>query len=103
MQPRAVADVQHVYLPRPHTNPEEDQVDMRLFPVKQLPDSAGTSNDRRSLREFFEAQDGLPEADIPLSGGQGFDGIDLSVESGEIALGAARDVNAECHGQLQTL
>src|ERR1017187_3331606 len=101
--PCAVADVQYFYPLLLLQYSVYCPVNMRLVPVKQMPELVALRCHRAAARLFFEAENRLPEAAIPFQGRVGMLGVDLPVQMGEITSGAGGKINQVCHARLRSL
>src|SRR5262249_4593969 len=76
-------------------------IDVRLVAIEQMPEFGGLRCFRTAVRLFFETQNCLPEAPVPLDGSIGVFCINRIEDEHKAAPRAERDINEVGHAALQ--
>src|ERR1035438_2531785 len=77
-------------------------IDVRLAAVEKVTELTLFRGSGATVRLFFEAENSLFEAPVPLQRCVGLPGMNFVVQTGKISLSAGSDVNEVCHAWLRT-
>ena len=74
--PCAVPYVEHIHLLGFLQNPVYHAIDVRLVPVKQVPEVPVLMRRREAIRGLAQTADSIPQPQVPSAGGLGRSGAD---------------------------
>ena len=77
--PSAVPDMEHLNFFLILYNAMYYTIDMRFMAVEQMPQLFTPADQRTSVRQFFQAENGLFESPIPFEGRIGMFGVDFPI------------------------
>jgi len=97
--PCTVADVEYIDLLLFLQNPVDHAIDVWLPAVEQVSEPVFFPRDRTAQGKLLQSENSLFEARVPLQGCIGIVGVDLFIQTGEVALCAGSQFNGVYHGR----